>query len=49
MNVLLQFLLFGTICFVVHFTALSVDMCCYVRSVAGLMNSELKILGRKLS
>jgi hypothetical protein len=49
MNAVVQFLPSGTICFVVHFTALSVDMCYYVMSLAGLMNGELEIFGRKLS
>lgn len=48
MNVVLHFLAFGNICFVVHFTTLSVDMCFYVMTMAGLMNSELEIFVRKL-
>jgi hypothetical protein len=49
MNAVVQFLPSGTIYFVVHFTALSVDMCYYVMLMAGLMNGELEIFGRKLS
>jgi hypothetical protein len=48
MKAMVQFLSSVTICFVVHFTALSVDMCYYVMSLAGLMNGELEIFGRKL-
>jgi hypothetical protein len=47
MSAVVQFLLpSGTACFVVHFTALSVDMCCYVMSMAGLMSGELEIFGK---
>jgi acyl-[acyl carrier protein]--UDP-N-acetylglucosamine O-acyltransferase len=49
MNAVVQFLPSGTVCFVVHFTALSVDMCCYVMAMAGLMCGELEIFGMKLS
>ena len=49
MNAVVQFLPSGTACFVVHFKALSVDMCYYVTSMAGLMNGDLEIFVRKLS
>jgi len=49
MNALVQFLASGTISFVVHFTTLSVDMCYYLMSMAGLMNDDLEIFGMKLS
>ena len=49
MNALVQFLPSGTIYFAVHFTALSLDMCYYVMSMAGLMNDDLEIFGMKLS
>ena len=49
MNALVQFLPSGTICFVVHFTTLSVDMRYYVMSMAGLMNVDLEIFGRMVS
>ena len=49
MNAVVQFLPSGTVCFAVHFTALLVDMCCYVMSIAGLVNGELEIMERELS
>ena len=49
MNAVVQFLPSGTVCFVVHFTALSIDMCYYVMSMAGLMHNDLEIFGMKLS
>ena len=49
MSSLVQFLPSGTICFVVHCTALSVGMCYYVMWMAGLMNGELEMYGVKLS
>jgi len=44
-----QFLPSGGICFVVHCTALSVDMCYCVMLMAGLVNGDLETFGMKLS
>ena len=49
MNAVIQFLPSGTIYFVVHFTAVSVDMCYDVKSMAGLISGNLETFGMKLS
>ena len=48
MNAVVQFLPSDTICFVVHFTELSVDMCYYVMYMAWLMKDDLEIFWRML-
>ena len=49
MNAVVQFLPSGTVCFVVHFKALSIVMYYYVMSIAVLMHNDLEIFGMKLS
>jgi hypothetical protein len=48
MNAVVQFLPSGGIYFAVHSTAVSVDMCCCVMLMAGLMNGDLETFGMKL-
>ena len=48
MNAVAQVLPSGGIYYLVHCSAVSVDMCCCVMLMAGLMNGDLETFGMKL-